>query len=101
MKTITIVINSIIVISIIGFFYFKFYDFNPIFHWFKPIPLLLLTLQIYRSSDDPLHRQTKYWMIFAFLLCSLGDYFIEFRSYFLQGLGSFLIGHIFFYIYFL
>jgi alkenylglycerophosphocholine/alkenylglycerophosphoethanolamine hydrolase len=56
----------------------------------KPIPVLCLILMI--KANDPL----KKLMSIAFIFCLLGDIFLLDKDYFLFGLGSFLIGHIFF-----
>ena len=64
------------------------------------IPILLIN--IYTTSLETKHRRSKALANLDFLFCFLGDFFLLWaaeHTYFVLGLSSFLIAHIFFIIY--
>lgn len=65
------------------------------------VPVLLIG--IYIASQETKHRRSKALANLAFFFCFLGDFFLLSEgnnSYFILGLGSFLLAHIFFTIFF-
>jgi len=65
------------------------------------IPILLIN--IYTTSLETKHRRSKALANLAFFFCFLGDFFLLWaaeHTYFVLGLSSFLIAHIFFIIFF-
>lgn len=65
------------------------------------VPVLLII--IYNASKDTKHKRSKVLATLAFLFCFLGDLFLlneQDPYYFIFGLSSFLIAHIFFIIFF-
>lgn len=65
------------------------------------IPILLIN--IYSASVDTKHKRSKVFANLAFFFCFLGDFFLLWdadNTYFILGLSSFLIAHIFFIIFF-
>lgn len=65
------------------------------------IPILLIN--IYSASVDTKHKRSKAYANLAFFFCFLGDFFLlwsEDNTFFILGLSSFLLAHIFFIIFF-
>lgn len=65
------------------------------------VPILLIS--IYTTSLETKHRRSKVLANLAFFFCFLGDFFLlsyADKTYFILGLSSFLIAHIFFIIFF-
>lgn len=65
------------------------------------IPVLLIS--IYTTSLETKHRRSKVLANLAFFFCFLGDFFLlnySDNTYFILGLSSFLMAHLFFIIFF-
>jgi uncharacterized membrane protein YhhN len=65
------------------------------------VPVLLIS--IYSTSLETKHRRSKVLANLAFFFCFLGDFFLlnyADNAYFILGLSSFLIAHIFFIVFF-
>ena len=65
------------------------------------VPILLVN--IYTNSLDTKHKKSKVLANLAFFFCFLGDFFLLWdkeNTYFILGLTSFLIAHIFFIVFF-
>jgi uncharacterized membrane protein YhhN len=65
------------------------------------VPILLIN--IYSTSLETKHKRSKVLANLAFFFCFLGDFFLLWgvdNTYFILGLTSFLIAHIFFIIFF-
>jgi uncharacterized membrane protein YhhN len=65
------------------------------------IPVLLIS--IYSTSLETKHRRSKVLVNLAFFFCFLGDFFLlnySDNTYFILGLSSFLMAHIFFITFF-
>ncbi|CAN5805127.1 hypothetical protein BH10BAC2_BH10BAC2_19180 [soil metagenome] len=65
------------------------------------VPILLIS--IYTTSLETKHRRSKVLANLAFFFCFLGDFFLlnySDNTYFILGLSSFLLAHIFFIIFF-
>ncbi|QEC70026.1 lysoplasmalogenase [Panacibacter ginsenosidivorans] len=66
------------------------------------VPILLIG--IYTTSQETKHRKSKVITTLAFFFCFLGDFFLlsdDDKSYFILGLSSFLLAHLFFIVFFL
>ena len=66
------------------------------------VPILLIG--IYTASQETKHSKSKVITTLAFFFCFLGDFFLlgdADKSYFILGLSSFLLAHLFFIIFFL
>lgn len=69
---------------------------------FATKPLLVPLLAVYfLSADSMMPGKQRAWMYGALLFCLLGDVLLMFDHLFLSGLGCFLVGHIFYIIFFL
>ncbi|NLR65166.1 lysoplasmalogenase [Chitinophaga varians] len=69
---------------------------------FATKPLLVPLLAVYfLTAGEAMPAKQKAWMYGAMLSCLLGDVLLMFDHLFLSGLGCFLVGHIFYIIFFL
>ncbi|WP_212000545.1 lysoplasmalogenase [Chitinophaga sp. HK235] len=66
----------------------------------KPLLVPLLAAYFLSSSADVPGKQ-RMWMYGALFSCFLGDVLLMFDTLFLPGLGSFLVGHLFYITFFL
>ncbi|MEP6845340.1 MAG: lysoplasmalogenase [Panacibacter sp.] len=65
------------------------------------VPVLLVG--IFNATEETKHRRSKVLANLAFFFCFLGDFFLlgeGNNGYFIAGLGSFMLAHIFFTIFF-
>ncbi|MBC9933678.1 lysoplasmalogenase [Chitinophaga qingshengii] len=69
---------------------------------FATKPLLVPLLAVYfLSADSMMPGKQRAWMYGALVFCLLGDVLLMFDHLFLSGLGCFLVGHVFYIIFFL
>jgi alkenylglycerophosphocholine/alkenylglycerophosphoethanolamine hydrolase len=77
--------------GVTSLFYIVFVEVLPISSLFKIVPILILFFVLFQ-------KKSNLWSLIAVILCGLGDLFlaINFKDYFIFGLASFLLAHIFY-----
>jgi len=86
--------NVFIILFLITSIYYVFFDSfisDPIKIVFKLIPMILVLLIAFLSNN--LAKTYKTFVLIALIFCAIGDYTIQ---WFIFGLISFLIGHLFY-----
>lgn len=78
--------------AIFGFYYVFFFDsIDPSLQMvFKLIPMILLIVLALRSKGEPRYKSL---VVIGLVFCAIGDYTLQ---WFIIGLTSFLIGHLFY-----
>lgn len=83
---------TLILFALFGLYYVFFFDAIPV-SWqmvFKLIPMVLLIILALRSHGEKSYKQI---IIGGLIFCAIGDYTLQ---WFIVGLCSFLIGHLFY-----
>lgn len=75
---------------------------NKMYHFTKPIPLIILiSLVLYYIIIPNPSDYSNYYFLGGLILGLLGDIFLLKKGFFIPGLLAFLTGHIFYIVYFL
>jgi uncharacterized membrane protein YhhN len=85
----------LIMISVIFSIIAAYMDFKSMHYFFKPLSTVFVILIpiLLAKNKSKLYKNT---ILIGLVFCLLGDIFLMFDSYFIFGLASFLIGHVFF-----
>ncbi len=97
MKNKAILLPFLLVVAI--YLVAMFFEFNAVRFIFKPLIVLSL-LWYFLKKTRIRFVKFKLWMVLAMVCCIAGDTFLMFNSkeelFFILGLSSFLVGHVFY-----
>ena len=86
-------LKYLILLCVISGILVDFFDYRLLYSVFKPLTTFLIILLVVRFRNSNSYSKR---ILLGLIFCLFGDSFLLFENYFIFGLASFLIGHLFF-----